>query len=304
MLRIVLGFDASPDAQAAVDFLRALPLAGRASVLVVTIGEVPDASHRGYVVVPGIQELLRQVREEELREAEATARLACHQLEQAGIEAAARGEVGKAGAVLLRVAREAAADLVVVGAKGVSAVEQLLIGSVAEAVLSGSSCPVLVVRPGGPLRRVLVAVDGSPSCEAAVDFIAGRRLPQPEGVDITVLSVARGERLRLPLIDEEWLARLLPGQEAQAEAEAAAAKAVAERARQRFAGAGFPVAVRVEAGRPAERILAVAGEVGADLTVLGRRGLTGVRELMLGSVSREVVNRSLCSVLVVGGSEG
>lgn len=52
-------------------------------------------------------------------------------------------------------------------------------------------------------------------------------------------------------------------------------------------------------GRPAEAILEYADSTGADLIVLGSRGLSGIKEFMLGSVSHSVVQHSKVPVLVV-----
>lgn len=55
----------------------------------------------------------------------------------------------------------------------------------------------------------------------------------------------------------------------------------------------------VEDGDPASKIVEVAEKEGADLIILGSRGLSGVRRLFLGSVSSKVVNHAHISVLVV-----
>jgi nucleotide-binding universal stress UspA family protein len=54
-----------------------------------------------------------------------------------------------------------------------------------------------------------------------------------------------------------------------------------------------------ELGEPAETICAVATEEGADLIVLGNRGLHGKRRRFLGSVPNTVVRQSPCSVFIV-----
>jgi hypothetical protein len=54
--------------------------------------------------------------------------------------------------------------------------------------------------------------------------------------------------------------------------------------------------VHVRIGRPADEILALAGEVGADLIVVGKRSLDGIARALLGSVSERVVREAGCSV--------
>ncbi len=55
----------------------------------------------------------------------------------------------------------------------------------------------------------------------------------------------------------------------------------------------------VEEGRPADMILARASEIKADLIVLGRRGISGIERLLLGSVSSSVMRHSTSDVLIV-----
>jgi len=52
-------------------------------------------------------------------------------------------------------------------------------------------------------------------------------------------------------------------------------------------------------GHPAEMLLEAATKEGADLIVLGRRGISGVERFLLGGVSSSVVGHSKCDVLVV-----
>lgn len=56
--------------------------------------------------------------------------------------------------------------------------------------------------------------------------------------------------------------------------------------------------VHVRIGKPADEILAVAREIGADLIVLGTKGLTGVERIVLGSVAEKVVREAGCTVEV------
>lgn len=59
------------------------------------------------------------------------------------------------------------------------------------------------------------------------------------------------------------------------------------------------VSTFVAEGRPAEVILEQADQRGCDTIVLGCRGLSGIKELVLGSVSHQVVQRASAMVLIV-----
>lgn len=56
--------------------------------------------------------------------------------------------------------------------------------------------------------------------------------------------------------------------------------------------------VHVRIGHPAEEILDLAREVGADLIIVGSKGLTGIERLVLGSVAEHVVREAGCTVEV------
>jgi nucleotide-binding universal stress UspA family protein len=63
---------------------------------------------------------------------------------------------------------------------------------------------------------------------------------------------------------------------------------------------GIPSEMKMEAGDPAEQIVAEATTGGYDIVVVGSRGHGAVGRLLLGSVSTEVVARAPCPVLVAG----
>jgi nucleotide-binding universal stress UspA family protein len=63
--------------------------------------------------------------------------------------------------------------------------------------------------------------------------------------------------------------------------------------------AGVQVKVYPRQGDPADAILDVAEEIGADLIVVGNKGMTGARRFLLGSVPNKVSHHAPCSVLII-----
>ncbi len=66
-------------------------------------------------------------------------------------------------------------------------------------------------------------------------------------------------------------------------------------------GAGCRVQEHLSARFPAEEIAALAERIGADLIVMGTRGLTGIKHVLLGSVAERTIRVAACPVLTVKG---
>jgi nucleotide-binding universal stress UspA family protein len=66
-----------------------------------------------------------------------------------------------------------------------------------------------------------------------------------------------------------------------------------------FEASGITVVGKVEQGQPGPRLCRLAAEEGVDLLVIGSRGHTEIKALILGSVSDAVVHGAPCPVLVV-----
>jgi nucleotide-binding universal stress UspA family protein len=64
-------------------------------------------------------------------------------------------------------------------------------------------------------------------------------------------------------------------------------------------GAGVNVNTYAREGDPADAILDVAEERGADLIVVGNKGMTGAKRFLLGSVPNKVSHHAPCSVLII-----
>ncbi len=199
---------------------------------------------------------------------------------------------------ILHLIQEHRPDLVVSGMRGFYHTAGLAFGSVSQRLLAYAPCSLMLVpgkvTSGGGLR-IMVATDGSPDAQRAVGLV--KELP---GVhEILVVSVVR------PLgAVQAVLERCQPAESRNMQAEflrsrrAAARKAIAETL-EMLKGTEATLRAWVIAGHPAEAIARAARRAGADLLVLGARGLTGVKAVALGSVSQAVAQLATCPVLIV-----
>ena len=72
-----------------------------------------------------------------------------------------------------------------------------------------------------------------------------------------------------------------------------------EGAAQAIRDQGIRVEVHAREGDPADAILDVAEEQGADLIVVGNKGMTGAKRFLLGSVPNKVSHHAPCSVMII-----
>lgn len=140
--------------------------------------------------------------------------------------------------------------------------------------------------------RILIATDGSPHSEAAIDTVLGR--PWPEGTSVRVVTAAP---YPYPLATYQFT----PEQPLAAvdEQSKQQARSIADAAAARLRERGFAVDAVVREGDARVEIVLEASEWNADLVVVGSHGYTGLRKLLLGSVAQHVVSNAPCSVEVV-----
>ena len=148
---------------------------------------------------------------------------------------------------------------------------------------------------------ILVCYDGSPDAQAAIAR-AGELFP---GQPATVLSVWE------PFIDvmaRSGLGGALAVIANTEEIDAASEKAAGERAHEgaklaNSAGLDAEAKTYARGVTTADSIIEVGDEVGADVIVLGTRGLSGLKSFVLGSVSHAVLQHADRAVLVVPSAE-
>lgn len=200
-------------------------------------------------------------------------------------------ETGDAEDEIVRAAEAHDASLVVVGAKPRQGVEKYL-GHVAERVVRYAKMPVLVARPRTDGKRVLVATDFADEAMRAIEI--GGRMAKA-GYDVTLLHVVELPSVALAAASGPLGGVWAPPSQAALSELANLGKTTLDGLVKQY---GFTAGEQVD-GNAADKILASAEALKADLVILGSRGRTGLTRLLLGSVAEAVVRHSHGSVLVV-----
>lgn len=179
---------------------------------------------------------------------------------------------------------ERGASLLSIGSRGLDALDRFMLGSVSNHAIHHAPCSVLVVkeRPR-PVRRIVLAIDGSAASDKALKFLMRQINPTPDGLDrepILVTVVHAMPYLKYPEVKE-------------------AGKGLMRRYGDKLVESGFQIREALKLGKPADEILSVAKREKADLIVTGAKGLGAISRVLLGSVSTRVVQHAHCGVLVV-----
>jgi nucleotide-binding universal stress UspA family protein len=199
------------------------------------------------------------------------------------------------------------ANLLGVGARGLGALERLLLGSVSRATVHHSAVPTYVARSrpkdSGTALNVLLACETPELGQTAAKLLA--RLTWPAGTRFTIVSVVQSIFAgKVP----DWLEQQARGPDVEAMVQAWAkeheeeVKGCQAKLEQFIASLGSPLntaKVVVAEGEPAREILATAQREQADLVVVGSQHRRTVATIILGSTSEAVLNHAACSVLVV-----
>jgi nucleotide-binding universal stress UspA family protein len=279
-MKIILAVDGSRNSEWAADMLMGLPLIEKPEVSVLHVLDLETLTHP-LLSPPLALQYSRAMREEVQRSLAAANRLTrriTDRLRSQWKEVHPIVEKGRAANKIIQKARKEKADLIVLGSHGLSNVRSFLLGSVSQKVTTYAPCSVLVVkRKFKPLKKILVAVDGSKYSKKAIEFL--KMNFRPENVQASVLNV-----WDYPLV--------LPGR---------TRSVLVEKEMKSLRQAGFKTSPLTLTGHPAATIVKIAKKKKMDLVVLGSRGLTGLREFFLGSVSHKIVKYSQGSILVVRG---
>lgn len=142
------------------------------------------------------------------------------------------------------------------------------------------------------IGRIVVGVDGSEHSEAALDWAV--RMAKGMGSEVVAVfaiappvyfDVGYMAPVAPPQLDPKWRAEMK--------------KEFEEQWCKRLRDEGIRYRTIMEDGRPSAVIAQVGDSVDADVIVVGRRGRGGVAELVLGSVSHELVQHSKRPILLI-----
>jgi len=289
-MNLILAVDGSEHSAAAARLVRDLPLPQESSITVLAVLVPRDASSYA-----GLEQALADTKKilEEINPGVKSEMLTGYPAEQ-----------------ISEYAAEHVPDLIVLGAKGRRATLGILLGGVVQQIVEYADDPVLVVRaPYERLQRILLVTDGSIHSQRAASYLGN--FPIPDLAEVHVLHVLP------PLPSPVLIARSWPaGSETMApvpsyETEEMLAKQSEEEERygntllaetvNEMANYGIEARGVLLRGDAATEIIQYANENQVDLIVAGSRGLSQMRRLLLGSLSRKLVHYAGCSVLIYKG---
>jgi nucleotide-binding universal stress UspA family protein len=289
---ILVAFDRTPGADAAVDEAARIALAVGAPVELVFVWQAPLD-----LAVP-MGTISEHTQPDEMERACGERTL---HLTRLGVSRAShRIEPGDPAERLIALSTSGRYRLLALGTHGRTGLRRLALGSVAERVVRAARCPILTVRrserpavgePRRPSGRILVASDFSASSEAAL-------------AQAIALSHAFGAQLTLvhcwepPVVVDEV------GAMASWMFDDSAARAMLHDKRTELERQGVArLIARLMHGPALDGILRAAEELDPDLLVMGTHGRRGIGRLVLGSVAERVVRHASCPVLTVHAAE-
>ena len=311
-MRILIGYDGSESANAALDDLQKAGLARDVEALIVSVGEVvmpPSLLGSPVVTAPVTAQSMAVALELADAQTAQSLKEAIELAESAGARVQSYfpdwdvrtvGLTGWPSTELIQKADESKSDLVVVGSQGRSALGRFILGSVSKKVVTDSLHSVRVARAAvennrGNPPRVIIGVDGSPEAEHAVRAVGMRVWPGES--EVRIITVDDGT-------SPARISRVLPTAAAMIkginETAFEAARMMVEWGENELRAIGLQVSVAVEKGDPQRVLIEEARKWNADSIFVGGRKFSGALErFRLGSVSTALVTKAHCSVEVV-----
>jgi nucleotide-binding universal stress UspA family protein len=287
--KILLATDGSKDAELAATSAVSLAKTTNSELHLVNVGVLAPALLKPLDVEPArVEQEVQRILDKQVKKIE----------NLGGAVAQSHVRAGGAAGEIVKLAEETNAGLIIMGSRGRGGVRRALMGSVSDSLVRHAYCPVMVVRwkPVVFPAKILLATDDSEEAKLAATTAAD--LAKRTGSELHVVSVA----LEYPYVYDAYynLGRTEEVERSRQEAQ----KVLDEEVRKVGEAEGTVTKSHLEVGAVDEEIVVLAEEVGADLIVLGSRGLGGIRRALMGSVSDSVVRHAHCPVMVIRSQEG
>jgi nucleotide-binding universal stress UspA family protein len=310
-MKILIAYDGSDCAEAALDDLQRAGLPFEAEAQIISVAEVwlPPPPPSSYEILEQAKEVkvpsdLKRVYSKgsaAMKEALALAERASDRVKTnfPGWKMSADSSCGSPAWEVVFRADQWKPDLVVVGSHGRTALGRFVLGSVSQRVLTEARCSVRIARgrveePDSPVR-IIVGIDGSPGSEAAVRAVAARTWPPNSEVKLITVD----DPLVPPIVGDIIPPLAETIEESNAEDRAWAEKKLAQTAAI-LSGTEIKVTTEIRRGDPKKELPQAAEEWGADGVFVGSAGFSNrLERFVLGSVSAAVAARAHCSVEVV-----
>ena len=291
--KILVSYDGSPHSKTALDWAMQIGVDNGAELLVVKVFEPMLETYEGvYYSDATIEEEYNQMiktDQQKMEDLKEFCKGACKIKVQVEL---LKGHVVE---TLLKYAQKNDVDLIVAGTKGHSIFNEILVGSVTGSLVSLSKVPVLVVKEPSEstnLKKILVAYDGSPHSKEALNW----------AIDYSLLSSSQVGAVKVLDINPLYLV-------AEEDSPGSMVKALEEihREDQRLLdemlaiakNRGVEVTGEILQGNIVGEIIAYAKKGNSDLIIAGTKGHGVFEELLMGSVTRNLVSLANVPVLVV-----
>jgi nucleotide-binding universal stress UspA family protein len=287
--KILLATDGSEDAELAATSAVSLAKTTNSELHLVNVGVLAPTLLKPLDVEPArVEQEVQRILDKQVKKIE----------NLGGAVAQSHVRAGDAAEETVKLAEETNAGLIIMGSRGRGGVRRALMGSVSDSLVRHAYCPVMVVRwkPVVFPAKILLATDGSEEAKLAATTAAD--LAKRTGSELHVVSVA----IEYPYVYDTYynVGRTEEVERSRQEAQ----KVLDEEARKVGEAEGTVTKSHLEVGAVDEEIVVLAEEVGADLIVMGSRGLGGIRRALMGSVSDSVVHHAHCPVMVIRSQEG
>ena len=202
-------------------------------------------------------------------------------------------DIGSPASIIVNIAEEMEADLVVIGAVEEDKAEGRL-GSIARRVIQHSPCPVLLARGASRGGPILVASDLSDPTFPGI--VAGAIVASGMGAGLSVMHVVDlpAPMSPTPQGGRPGFGYALTEREITSLSEACRDRLRAALAQMDVKGESF-----VEHGAPARTVNEAAQRLEARLLVIGTEGRTNLSRMLLGGTAEQILHEATCPVLVV-----